>query len=336
MRRRWLTVIASLAMGATACGSDAEPGPEAAGTGGQIGIGGSGGTAGSGGKGTVAGSGGGVGSGAGGAGAGGAGAGGAGAGGAGAGGGGGVGAGGSGAGSGMSDAGAANALEPFSFFMTSLAGMQRLADDPLGFGGDLTYGQADGLSGADKICEDLAEASMPGSAVKQWRAFLSVKAGPNGKQVDAITRVGEGPWYDRKGRLVAMTKDALLSERPEGADPAIIEDLPNEDGVPNKQPDPTMDPVDNHHVLTGSDAQGKLYGATATCDDWTSTDKASGRPRVGFSFTAGGRVHWISGQDEGGCGAGVAIEENGGSDPNNPIVGSGGGYGAIYCFALSP
>ena len=26
----------------------------------------------------------------------------------------------------------------------------------------------------------------------------------------------------------------------------------------------------------------------------------------------------------------------GGSDPNNPIVGSGGGYGGFYCFAFDP
>jgi hypothetical protein len=94
--------------------------------------------------------------------------------------------------------------------------------------------------------------------------------------------------------------------------------------------------VDNHHVLTGSNPQGQLYNATATCGDWTSTDRQAGRPRVGFSWPAGGRQHWISGQDEGGCGAGVMLEDMGGSDPNNPIVGSGGGYGAFYCFALMP
>jgi hypothetical protein len=47
-------------------------------------------------------------------------------------------------------------------------------------------------------------------------------------------------------------------------------------------------------------------------------------------------VNWISGQDEGGCGAGVNLIQTGGSDPNNPIVGSGGGYGGIYCFADVP
>jgi hypothetical protein len=119
---------------------------------------------------------------------------------------------------------------------------------------------------------------------------------------------------------------------------APIRPLPNEDGVPNKQPDPGMEPVNNHHFLTGSDTSGKLYmnAATSTCHDWTSKDQGAGRPRVGFSYPAGNRQNWLSGQDEGGCGAGKVLVDMGGSDPSNPIVGSGGGYGGFYCFALKP
>jgi hypothetical protein len=235
---------------------------------------------------------------------------------------------------------AAADLEPFSFFVASLVGLQRLSKSEDGFGGDLRYGQADGLQGADKICTELAEASMPGSGVKQWRAFLSVTKGPDGEPVNAIDRVGDGPWYDRRGRILAMNPAALRNPRPMGADPAIIDDLPNEDGVPNHAPD--GEEVDNHHVLTGSSESGELYmcsQSSCTCNDWTSTASGSGRPRVGFSWPGvggGNRVHWISGQDEGGCGAGVRLEEMGGSNPQDPVVGSGGGYGAIYCFALSP
>jgi len=228
------------------------------------------------------------------------------------------------------------ALAKFSFFETSLAAMQRLSGSQNGFGGDLRYGQADGLSGADKICRDTAEASMPGASAKGWHAFLSAAAGPGGAPVNAIDRIGGGPWYDRLGRVVAMNKAALLHDRPTGADPVIINDLPNEDGVPNHRPDPSMPEVDNHHALTGSDAQGHLYSATATCASWTSTAKTAGRPRIGFSWPEASRVNWISGQDEGGCGAGVNLIQTGGSDPNNPIVGSGGGYGGIYCFADVP
>jgi hypothetical protein len=117
------------------------------------------------------------------------------------------------AGSGTGGAGGApdlSSLEPFSFFVTSLAAMQRLSGNPNGFGGDLRYGEADGLSGADKICTEIAEASMPGSGAKQWRAFLSAVEGPGGGPVHAIDRIGDGPWYDRIGRLFAMDKASLI------------------------------------------------------------------------------------------------------------------------------
>ena len=143
------------------------------------------------------------------------------------------------------------------------------------------------------------------------------------------------PWYDRLGRILSENTAQLLNERPAGADPPIIDDLPNEYGVLNQNPDGTGN-VDNHHFLTGSDTNGELYSDTASCNDWISTDASAGRPRCGFSWPAGGRVHWISGQNEGGCGAGVVLAQSGGSNPNNPIVGSGGGYGGIYCFALTP
>ena len=250
------------------------------------------------------------------------------------------GSGGAGASAAGSGGGAAATEEKFSFFVTSLEGMQRLAKSDKGFGGNLTYGQADGLSGADKICTELAEHSLPGSGAKGWHAFLSVAQGPGGGPVHAIERIGSGPWYDRTGRLVAMNIAALQNPRPMGAHNAIKEDLPNEYGVPNSHPDPTMPNmrVDNHHVLTGSDGMGKLYQSKVdgTCVNWTSTATEAKRPRIGFSWSVDNRVHWISGQDEGGCGAGVNIVEMGGSDPSNPIVGSGGGYGAIYCFALKP
>ncbi len=230
-------------------------------------------------------------------------------------------------------------LEKFSFFVTSMKAMRQLSKSENGFGGDLRYGTADGLTGADKICTEIAETSMPGSAAKEWHAFLSTTA------VNARSRIGQGPWYDRTGRLVASNLASLIDNadngRPADADDAIKEDLPNEDGVPNHRPDPNAPPDDNHHTLTGSNDNGELYGPKATCMDWTTTsldNETTGRPRIGFMWSIQNRIHWISGQDEGGCGAGVTGvgTVNGGSDPNNPIVGSGGGYGAIYCFAMNP
>jgi hypothetical protein len=309
-------------------------------------------------------------------------------------------------------------LPLFSFFVTSLNALQELSGSQAGFGGDLRFGETGpgaGLRGADKICATIAERSMPGAGAKGWRAFLSATADDKGQQVDAIDRVGDGPWYDRLGRLVAPTKMDLVGFRPANGDPAIVNDLPNEDGVPNHQPDPTSPAVDNHDTLTGSNAEGRLYSSTATCLDWTTADGSlGGRPRVGHSWPrsaspgnggfpfpggegglpirrtrrdggsspfppnggppfpfpggdgglpfpfpggeggfpfpfpggegglaglVGGNFdygHWISTLDEAGCGAGVAIVEMGGPNPANPTVGSGGGYGGFYCFALTP
>ena len=240
-------------------------------------------------------------------------------------------------------------LDEFSFFVTSLEGLQRLSGSQTGFGGDLRYGEADGLSGADKICTQIAEYSMAGAGQKGWRAFLSVTAGPDASPVHAIDRIGQGPWYDRLGRLVAMNLDDLANERPVGADPAIINDLPNEYGVPNHAPDPEEGEVDNHDMLTGSDDEGRLYDdEESTCQDWTSSVGSDGRPRCGHSWPrdggggrpggddGGGMAHWISALDEAGCAPGVSLVESGGPDPSNPTVGSGGGYGGFYCFALVP
>ena len=265
-------------------------------------------------------------------------------------------------GGGGDDCPAVEQLEKFSFFVTSYKALQRLSGSTNGFGGDLRYGEADGLSGADKICTEIAEYSMPCAGKKQWRAFLSVtKGGADGGPIHAIDRVGEGPWYDRVGRIVAMNKAALVNQRPQGADPAILNDLPNEDGVPNHDPDGTG-PVDNHDMLTGTNDKGQLYTVLSdplksTCKDWTSSERW-GNPRVGHpwptgagkgggggGFPGGGPpggggfgdlANWMSALDEAGCAPGASLVEMGPPMASNPTVGSGGGYGGFYCFALKP
>jgi hypothetical protein len=75
------------------------------------------------------------------------------------------------------------------------------------------------------------------------------------------------------------------------------------------------------------------------------TNFGRARPRVGHSWPRrvgpgpdGRRFgeSWISALDEAGCAPGVSLIEMGAPDPKIPTVGSGGGYGGIYCFALSP
>lgn len=294
--------------------------------------------------------------------------------------------------------------EHFSFFVTSLKAMQELSGNEDGFGGDLRFGETGpgaGLRGADKICTAIAERSMPGNG-KTWRAFLSATADEQGKRVDAIDRVGEGPWYDRAGRVVALTKEALVNVRPEGADEAIVNDLPNEEGIPNHEPEPGAGEVDNHDVLTGTNAEGRLFSEDVgdTCNDWTSTVGNLGRPRCGHSWPRGGGAdgpiiggpgggglgeggsgpggvmigvggafdlpigggapgaggermiigpdpdeigapnsgeNWMSALNESGCEPGAFVVEAGPPGANGTLtVGDGGGYGGIYCFALTP
>jgi hypothetical protein len=253
----------------------------------------------------------------------------------------------SGTGGGGGAGGAGGSDAKFSFFVTSLRALLAQAGPsrPEGFGADFSNGETGpgaGLRGADKLCAAIAEDAMPGAGSKPWRAFLSAVADENGEQVDAIDRIGSGPWYDRLGRLVAASKADLLADRPKGADTAIINDLPNEDGVPNHTPDPSQDAADNHHMLTGSSREGKLQSATATCLDWTSNkgETSEGRPRAGLAWpramTSGSATNWMSAVDAPGCAPGVRIMEGGGPQPNDNSVGNGGGYGGFYCFSMVP
>jgi len=237
---------------------------------------------------------------------------------------------GGGAGTGAGDAGATR----FSFFATSFAALRRLSGNANGFGGDLRFGQANGLAGADEICRQIAETSLAGNG-KTWRAFLSVTRGPDGTPVNAIDRVGNGPWYDRRGRLLTMNRAGLLQTRPQGADPIIVNDLPNEDGTPNHNPDGTGI-VDNHNFLTGSTNMGVLAGMNLsdTCQDWTSSASSGGRPRCGVTWPRASLVNWIYALNEGGCAPGATPP---GADQGTPgTVGALGGYGGFYCFALTP
>jgi hypothetical protein len=166
--------------------------------------------------------------------------------------------------------------------------------------------------------------------------------------VHAIDRVGSGPWYDRMGRLVAMNRAALLQERPMGAAAAIINDLPNEYGIPNHS-DGAPGCVgntcpDNHDVLTGTSTTGQLFSTNplTTCGDWTSAAATNpgtrnNGPRCGHSWPrTGSGINWMSSLAEGGCGPGVNLVDSGGPRAGDYTVGSGGGYGGFYCLALTP
>lgn len=124
------------------------------------------------------------------------------------------------------------------FFVTSVGA---------GRGGDLG-----GLEGADAHCQSLADAA--GLAPRTWRAFLSTST------EDARDRIGEGPWRNAAGDVVAENLDGLL------ADGIASEQMLDELGDPAAKSSP---PGREHDILTGSDEFG-LRLENRTCLDWTS------------------------------------------------------------------
>lgn len=226
-----------------------------------------------------------------------------------------------------------------------------------GWGGDFRYGTSDGLTGADKLCTAIAEESLPGNC-RKWKAFLSTST------VNAISRVGSGPWYDRLNRIIAHNLTELAATRPGGiTNSTILNNLPNEDGTPHHNEEASCTNVnscaDNHDILTGSDSEGKVCTSSTcsgmggigggfgmgggnitdyTCQDWTlGTSKAGIAPRVGHTWPTGGgsmQDDWISQLTEGGCAPGYNLVQDGAAVADgNGSVGAGGGYGGIYCFA---
>jgi hypothetical protein len=211
--------------------------------------------------------------------------------------------------------------------------MQQLSANTNGFGGDLRYGEATGLAGADKICQTIA--TNEGFGNKTWVAFLSVTAGPSGTAVNAIDRVGPGPWYDRLGRLVASGVAGLRGVRPDGV-AAVVADLPNEKGV---QEHTANTAYDDHDTLTGTNTSGTLYSTDMadTCNDWTSAVGSTGQPMCGHAWPGGPSQNWMQAHTSPGCAPGVNTVNTSQSCPGGLLgVGCSGGYGAIYCFALTP
>jgi hypothetical protein len=215
----------------------------------------------------------------------------------------------------------ADTRAPFSFFVTSLETMRLQSGSQNGFGGDLG-----GLAGADAICQRAA--ADVGYGDKTWRAFLSTTSGP----VHAIDRIGSGPWYDRNGRLVAMDKAGLLMTRPAG-DPQAVSDLPDENGRPLTYFQ------DAHDIMTGSNLQGMLESSdpVSTCGDWTSAvgPGSENRVRCGHAWPAGSGQSWIVAHRLPGCAPGVRTTFTPPGEEGD-TVGGQGGWGGIYCFALTP
>src|SRR5690554_156082 len=105
---------------------------------------------------------------------------------------------------------------------TAFGGISALAQEPAenmsffvtsrnpGNGGNLG-----GLEGADAHCQALAEAV--GAGGKTWRAYLSTS------RENARDRIGNGPWYNAKGVLIAENLEQLHGENNITAETALNE-----------------------------------------------------------------------------------------------------------------
>ena len=173
-------------------------------------------------------------------------------------------------------------------------------------------GNLGGLDGADARCKRLAEAV--GAGDRTWRAYLSAENG--GTPIHARDRIGTGPWYNAKGEEVAKDLDALHA-RTGDADAFLDETGAKVNGQWEGSPMPNQ-----HDVLTGSDASGRLI-AGKTCSDWTSAEAAL-NARVGHSDGLG-----PSRNDMPPYNSWQSSHENQSCSNTTPL----GGAGKIYCFA---
>ena len=128
-----------------------------------------------------------------------------------------------------------------------------------GKGGDLG-----GLAGADAHCQALAQAAGAGN--KTWRAYLSTNGRGGANAVNARDRIGNGPWQNAKGAVIATSVDGLHSNNKISKANAL-----DEKGQPIKV---RGDRPNMHDILTGSDKDGRAFppNMDLTCRNWTSSE----------------------------------------------------------------
>jgi hypothetical protein len=187
-----------------------------------------------------------------------------------------------------------------SFFVTSVG---------LGDGADLG-----GLAGADKHCQTLAQAA--GAGAKNWRAYLSIQPAGGTAAVNARDRIGQGPWTNAKGVVIAKDLAEL-----HGTNNLTKQTALTEQGkvVNGRGDEPNM-----HDILTGSQPDGTAFaaGEDKTCGNWTKNGDGSAMlghaDRTGLTDDPPAHS-WNSSHPSRGC--------------SQDGLKSSGGAGLLYCFA---
>ena len=198
-------------------------------------------------------------------------------------------------------AGAQAQESEMSFFITSVGP---------GNGADLG-----GLEGADAYCQQLADAAGAGDAT--WRAYLSTQEAGGAAAENARDRIGEGPWQNAAGVVVAEDLETLHGENNLSKETALDEN--------GEQVNGRGDEPNRHDILTGSQPDGTAFaaGEDRTCANWTSSGDGTAmvghHDRMGLRDDAPSKSWNSSHPTRGGC--------------SQEALQGTGGDGLFYCFA---
>jgi hypothetical protein len=188
---------------------------------------------------------------------------------------------------------------PMTFFVTSA-----------GNGQGANFG---GLAGADRHCQSLADAA--GAGQRTWHAYLSTSATTTAPAVNARDRIGNGPWQNAKGEVIAVNvADLHGAYNKIGKQTALTE----KGAVINGR----GDTPNQHDVLTGSTADG--MAAPQTCNNWTTSGEGAAivghHDRTGLDESAPAKS-WNASHPTRGCSHEALVRT--------------GGAGLLYCFAVN-
>ena len=197
---------------------------------------------------------------------------------------------------------------------------------PLGFFVTSTThsGNLGGLAGADAECQRLGAAA--GAGARTWRAYLSTHGSQAEPAVNARDRVGDGPWYNADGAMIAgsladLHGDVQRASNNISVRTALTEagELVNGFGRPEGTPQ-------EHDILTGSDSHGRAFppGVFNQADDRTRNNWTSDSPDAHAMIGHHDRVSsWNSSWNSSHTTAGCTLE----------AFNDTGGAGRFYCFA---
>lgn len=193
--------------------------------------------------------------------------------------------------------------QPMTFFVTSV-----------GVGDGANLG---GLEGADRHCQTLAQAA--GAGARTWRAYLSAYAAGGQPMVAARDRIGDGPWHNAAGALIAANVADLHGDIQRDRNSINKEFALDERGQPVRG---RGDQPNQHDILTGSDSHGRVplgNAAVMTCNNWTSN--SAGNAMVGHhDRSGGGNSSWNAAHLSRSCSQADLVAT--------------GGAGLFYCFAI--